>query len=43
MSVADVAVAVENAYPQVKEAADIVIGRNTEDAVAKFIKEDFEK
>lgn len=37
--VADVAVAVENALPEVKEAADIVIGPNTDDSVAKFIDE----
>lgn len=37
MKVADLAVAVENALPEVKEAADIVIGPNTEDSVAKFI------
>ena len=37
MQVADVAVAVENALPQVKEAADIVIGPNTADSVARFI------
>lgn len=37
MRVADVAVAVENALPEVKEAADIVIGPNTEDSVARFI------
>lgn len=37
MQVADIAVAVENALPEVKEAADIVIGPNTSDAVAKFI------
>lgn len=37
MEVADVAVAVENALPEVKEAADIVIGPNTADSVAKFI------
>lgn len=40
MAVADVAVAVENALPEVKEAADIVIGPNTSDSVAKFIHED---
>lgn len=39
MAVADVAVAVENALPQVKEAADIVIGSNDSDAVAKYISE----
>ena len=37
MSVADIAVAVDNALPEVKEAADIVIGPNTSDAVAKYI------
>lgn len=37
MAEADVAVAVENALPEVKEAADIVIGPNTSDAVARFI------
>lgn len=39
--VADIAVAVENALPEVKEAADIVIGPNTDDSVAKFI-DDYE-
>lgn len=34
---ADVAVAVENAVPEVKEVADIVIGPNTDDSVPKFI------
>ncbi len=37
MEVADVAVAVENALPEVKEAADMVIGPNTSDSVARFI------
>lgn len=41
MEAADVAVAVGNALPEVKERADIVIGRNDEDAVARFIDEDF--
>lgn len=40
MREADLAVAVENAVPQVKEAADIIIGSNTEDAVARFILDD---
>lgn len=40
---ADTAVAVENAVPQVKEIADIVIGINTEDSVVKFIAEDVDK
>lgn len=39
MRVADVAVAVGNALPQVKAEADVVIGRNTEDAVPRFIME----
>ena len=37
---ADLAVAVENALPEVEEAADIVIGPNTADAVAEFIAND---
>lgn len=41
LKVADVAVAVGNALPEVKEIADIVIGTNTENSVAKFIWEDF--
>lgn len=40
MAVADLAVAVGNALPEVKEAADIVIGPNTADAVAEFIAND---
>lgn len=36
---ADVAVAVENAVPEVKAVADIVIGPNTSDSVARFILE----
>ena len=39
--VADVAVAVGNALPEVKEAADIVIDPNYTDAVARFIYKDF--
>lgn len=39
LKAADVAVAVENALPEVKAVADIVIGPNTEDSVAKFIYE----
>lgn len=38
---ADVAVAVANALPEVKDAAHIVIGPNTDDAVARFIAADF--
>lgn len=37
MKVADVAVAVENALPEVKAAADVVIGANSDDSVAKHI------
>ncbi|MDE6444817.1 MAG: HAD hydrolase family protein, partial [Muribaculaceae bacterium] len=37
---ADVAVAVENAIPEVKEMADIIIGDNNSDAVARFILTD---
>lgn len=36
---ADVAVAVENAVPEVKRAADIFIGSNKENSVARFILE----
>lgn len=39
MAVADVAVAVDNALPQVKDKADVVIARNTADAVAMWIAE----
>ncbi len=42
MAVADVAVAVGNALPQVKEAADIVIGPNIDNSVARFIKQDYD-
>lgn len=37
MEVADVAVAVQNALPQVRERADIVIGPNTDDSVPLYI------
>ena len=36
---ADVAVAVENAVPQVKEIANIIIGNNNDDSVVKYIQE----
>lgn len=39
--VADVAVAVSNAIPEVREAADVVIGHHDSGAVAQFILEDF--
>ncbi len=41
MAVADLSVATGNALPEVKRRADIVIGRNDEDAVARFIDADF--
>lgn len=41
LQVADVAVAVDNAYPEVKRAADVVIGPSYNDAVVNFIAEDF--
>lgn len=37
---ADIAVAVENAVPQVKEISNIIIGTNNEDSVVKFIEND---
>lgn len=43
MRVADVRVAVENAFPEVKEAADIVIGPNSADSVARFILDDLKQ
>lgn len=39
MKEADLAVAVDNALDEVKEAADIVIGPNTENSVVRFILE----
>lgn len=41
MEVANLAVAVDNALPQVKEKADVVIGPNTLPSVAGFIRDDF--
>ncbi len=41
LEVADVAVAVANAQPRVKAAADIVIGPNYNDSVARYIADDF--
>lgn len=43
MREADVAVAVENAVDEVKRVADLVIGPNTDDSVARFIYEDSRK
>lgn len=41
LAVADVAVAVGNATPQIQRAADIIIGTNDADSVARFILSDF--
>lgn len=41
MEVADVAVAVENALPEVRAAAAEVIGPNSDDSVARFIASDY--
>lgn len=41
MRSADLGVAVSNAYDEVKDRADIVIGANDEDAVARWIYKDF--
>lgn len=41
MAVADISVAVGNALPQVREAADIVIDTNATDAVARYIRENY--
>ncbi|MCM1033519.1 MAG: Cof-type HAD-IIB family hydrolase [Odoribacter sp.] len=43
MRVATVAVAVDNALDETKEAADVIIGPNTSDSVARYIQEDYEK
>ncbi len=39
LAIADVAVAVGNAFPEVKAAADVIIEPNTADSVARFISE----
>lgn len=41
LEIADVAVAVENAVPEVKERASVVIGPNTDNSVAAYILSDF--
>ena len=41
--VADVAVAVGNALPAVKSAADYVTEINTADSVARFIEQDYDE
>ena len=38
-TLADTAVAVANAAPEIKELADVVIGSNDENAVCEYIKE----
>lgn len=43
MAAADWSVAVSNALPEVKRAADEVIGPNTADAVPRYILEDFRR
>ena len=43
LSGADTAVAVENAVPQVKEIADVIIGTNNDDSVVNFIAQDVDK
>lgn len=41
--IADLSVAVGNAFPPVKDSADIVIGPNYDDSVAHFIADDFHR
>lgn len=41
MQAADIGVAVSNAYDEVKKSADVVIGSNNSDAVARWIYKDF--
>lgn len=41
-AISDIAVAVANAHPVVREAADIIIGPNYDNSVAKFIAADFD-
>lgn len=43
LAVADVAVAVGNALSAVREAANVVIGPNTDDSVARFIADDYHR
>lgn len=43
MKVADVAVAVDNALPEVKAVAHEVIGSNCDDSVARYIADDFRR
>ena len=42
-SVADLKIAVENATDEVKAAADLIIPANTDDGVAKYLLEEYEK
>lgn len=41
MAVADLSVAVDNAFPEVKAAAGLVIGPNSADSVARFIEANY--
>lgn len=41
MKIADVGIAVENAIPELRRTADLVIGRNNNDAVARHIFNDY--
>ena len=43
MQVADCAIAVENALPEVKAVAHEIIGPNTSDSVARYILKDFDR
>ncbi|MDO4319319.1 MAG: HAD hydrolase family protein [Bacteroidales bacterium] len=43
LQAADVAVAVDNALPQTKAVADIIIGDNDHDAVARWIADDYRR
>lgn len=43
LNAADTAVAVENAVPQVKEIADVIIGINNDDSVVNFIAQNVDK
>ena len=39
MKIADIAIAMGNAYPEVKEVATHVIGPNSDDSVARWIED----
>ena len=40
MQIAHCSVAVENAFPEVKQAADVIIGANTTNSVAQWVLND---